>query len=377
MDAVTLLKRAAEFHAWESVPDMVVGLYKEASPIAQHVRRVSKALPHLAESRVYWDARKKTLNISLPDAADAATENAWSNRLQNVRGVTNLHIDREWVPQDNVEIKLAAALGWIGNTWRQAEGALGGPNPLTQALVGSLVGGVGGYGTGALLEHLFPERFIERGKLRKTLGLGGAVAGALPGIYKGNLYGRVDGTGTMQGMVTSDAAPVKQASWEHVWARGCRLLDRVELPPRLVKLAENFAGLGGGGMDIPSVPVDAFNHMVWRDARKGVQSAEQNPYGTKSPWGTNQQQLHTPPPVAAATTGLLSGIGQQMGARMLAPSDIVRGIAGAGVGLATATLAGKTLGALGGLTPHAQEQLQNVGVFAGLLTTVIPPLFGY
>lgn len=366
MDAVALIKHAAERHAWESVPELVVEGYKQASDVARLVRTLSDGLPHRKDSRIYWDRKSKTLNLSLPDKADAAAENAWSNRLQNIRGVDNVWIDREWVPRDNVEIKLAAApLQWLSTTRNALGSPMGGPNPLVDAILGSLLLGGAGYGTGAAVEALLPDRF-EEGRLRKTLGIGGAVAGALPGVYKGNLYGRVDGTNTLQGMITPDDAPIKAAA----------LLQGVPIPPQLTKLAENLLGLGAGGTGIPSIPVDAFNRMIWRDARKGVMSAEANPYGTKSPWGDNSQTMHTPPPVAAATTGILSGVSQMVGSPTIGVGDIVRGIAGAGIGLGAATLAGKTLGALGGLSTNTQEQLQNAGIFAGVLTAVIPPLFG-
>jgi hypothetical protein len=54
----------------------------------------------------------------------------------------------------------------------------------------------------------------------------------------------------------------------------------------------------------------------------------------------------------------------------------VHGIASAGVGLATATLAGKALSALAGLTPEGQNKLQELGLWGGMMHALVPTLFG-
>jgi hypothetical protein len=60
--------------------------------------------------------------------------------------------------------------------------------------------------------------------------------------------------------------------------------------------------------------------------------------------------------------------------------DPATGLGGAGGyvgdGLTTTNLAGRTLGALAGLTPAAQEKVQDLGLWGGMLNTVIPPIFG-
>lgn len=346
------VKKAAalgEVALWEEVPQQVAAFYKEARPVAARLRSLVKKMPTYSSDkpRFWWHPESKTLNISLPDGADAATENRWSNMLQVIPDVKSIKIDYEWVPRDCTEIKVAASLNWLGNAWQAGNKALGGPNPLTKTLLGGLLMGGAGYGAGTLMETLFPERYMERGRLRKTLGLAGAGLGAAPGLLQGHINSQLDGNGFLQGMVTGDNAPLKAA----------------------------FANQAGA-LGIKSIPVDAFNKMVWRDVRKGVLSAENNPYGTKDPWGSNEQSLHTPPAVGAATTGLMAGIQAQTGSTLISPADLIRGIASAGVGLATANVAGRTLGALAGLTPAAQEKLQDVGLFGGLLTSLVPPLFG-
>jgi hypothetical protein len=72
----------------------------------------------------------------------------------------------------------------------------------------------------------------------------------------------------------------------------------------------------------------------------------------------------------------MSGIAARSRSSIISPSTVINSLASAGVGLATANIAGRTIGALAGLTPGAQEKIQDAGLWAGMLHTVIPPLFG-
>lgn len=360
MDPVQLVSAIGEIELWRQVELDVPVLYKEALDVTERVRAVvDKA--HWNEgqhdARLFWDRSKQTLNVSLPKGSDASLESRWSNILRPIAGVTGVKIDTDWVPKDCVEIKYAAELNWLGSHWQGANKAIGGPNPLTNMIVGGLLAGGAGYAGGKVLQTLFPDRYVEGDKLPHTLGMAGAVAGIAPGLLKAYNYSQNDNSNILKAMVTSDHAP--PASPMEKLSAGFSLPSQT------------------GAFGLRSIPVDAFNRVVWNDVRKGVATAASNPYGTKSPWGTNEQELHTPPAVAAATTGLMSGIQAQVGSRMISPGDIVRGIASAGVGLATAHVAGRALGALAGLTPDAQNKLQDVGVFAGVLNGIVPPLFGW
>jgi hypothetical protein len=111
----------------------------------------------------------------------------------------------------------------------------------------------------------------------------------------------------------------------------------------------------------PSIYVPQFNNAVWNDARRG------NMFGYSQ---------HTPPAYAAATAGLMSGISTMNRSPIIRPIDVVRGIASAGVGLATANVVGKTLSALAGLSPAGQNKLQEIGLWGGVMHAIVPPLFG-
>lgn len=370
---------------WRGVPEKVAALTHQGRPLVSGIRKLVKLLAGRSPgiSQVYWHPESSQLFVSLPHDADESTHNRWSNGLRAIRGVKGVQVDREFVPSavdDCVRIKTAVPLGFIAEPFARVNQALGG-TPLSKSIVGGLTGAGLGYAGGYLAEHLFPERLVQRGRLRKNLAVLGAALGSAPGVWQGSAYGRNDGTGFMQGMVTPQTAPVKPPA--PVKLATTRLVTRladIGLDARFVKASQIGANTmfenQAGGLDVESIPVDAFNQVVWNDVRRGT-PASANPFGSKSPWGTNAQTLHTPPAVAAATTGLLSGIQALHGdAPMLSPLQIIHGLAGAGVGLATANVVGRTLSALAGLTPAAQTQLQSSGAFAGLLLSVIPSLFG-
>mgnify|MGYP006275586449 CR=1 FL=1 len=114
-------------------------------------------------------------------------------------------------------------------------------------------------------------------------------------------------------------------------------------------------------MFVANVSVPQFNQAAWQDVNMGMHRGF---------------QTHTPPQFAAATTGLMSGISSNMNSPIIRPIDVVRGIASAGVGLATATVAGKALSALAGLTPEGQNKLQEMGLWGGMMHAIVPSLFG-
>jgi hypothetical protein len=138
------------------------------------------------------------------------------------------------------------------------------------------------------------------------------------------------------------------------------------LPPYLKEYEKqsafgSFTHPDGTGLWAPSVPVPQFNSMVWNDVNKGRYS----PYGG-----------HTSPSIGAATTGFMSGLATQNRSPIISPATVINGIASAGVGLATANIAGRALSALAGLTPEAQNKLQDMGLYGGMLHAIVPSMFG-
>lgn len=399
---------------WQDVPRSVATLVKEAAPVVRTLRKVLQHLPAAADpgyGYLYWHPDTKTVWAVLSDGDDQAKYNKYHNALKAVTGVKDVRVEAETGPHPRdewVRIKRACDLGIVTSPFYKA--AIDSPNALTTTIGGGLLGAGLGYGTGFLLEHLFPERYVQRGKLRRTLGLLGAGAGAVPGIWAASARARLR-PGTEQAgnwwNLNSSVQPGEQMGWWRGFMQPKSTLpvdpglqqemnqyDRTRtnaLP--LAKAAEALAAylpdewlakaadafnppLSAGGTGIPTVPLDAFGQAIWNDTRNW-NAAQHNPYGSKSPWGTNEQPMGTPPAYAAAAAGLVSGIGAQYGnPSLLSPVHFMKGLATAGVDMATARVAGGVLGALGGLTPAAQNQLQDMGLWGGLIRGVVGSVFG-
>jgi hypothetical protein len=117
------------------------------------------------------------------------------------------------------------------------------------------------------------------------------------------------------------------------------------------KAADEFGGMGQS-ISLEPIPVDAFNRLVLND-----------PF--------------TPTPMQYATLGLINAASNIGGpSRFVSPMDIARVGMGMGAGYVQASIGGRVLGALAGLTPQAQKTLQTAGVIAGAVKSVIPGLFG-
>jgi hypothetical protein len=279
-------------------------------------------------------------------------------------------------------IKLASPFTWLGAPFRAAGSLQGGSSPLSNALVGGLLAGGIGYGSGALLENLFPERYVERGKLRRTMGLMGAGLGAVPGLlqWNANYQNRVGAGesptwGTFGKGLTAPtkSTPINPTAMKQIdrinnlgkyeaplWPNNEKQSAETSLDPLLKQASDEFAQMfasSNTGLNIAPIPVDNFNRAIWGDVNRGYMS--------------------TSPHIAAAASGLVSGVQAQYGgAPLLSPMHFVRGLATAGVDLATARVAGSVLGALGGLTPEAQNKIQDMGLWGGLIRGVTGSVLG-
>jgi hypothetical protein len=285
----------------------------------------------------------------------------------------------------------------------QAAGSLtGGPSPMSNGIVSGLLGAGAGYATGTALENLLPAQYVERGKLRHNLAMLGGGLGAAAHIPQAFANSSINQEATGQphwmrsifgGDQYQQMAPheldshnnyiggQKQADWDTMRS----ICNRLPAPGLLFRAAAlDFtkealsAGIyGSEGVPLKAVPVDAFNNAIWNDVYNGLNSSQSNPYGTRSYQSDNSDMMFTPPANAAACAGLVSGIQQMYGNRpTLSPQHFISGLANAGVDLATARIAGGVLGALGGLTPAAQKQLQNAGIWSGMIRGVTSSVLG-
>jgi len=274
--------------------------------------------------------------------------------------------DWQAVPEQVVRsIRLACALGVkaaeaplapLRRAFDAPQKLMGGPTPLSSMLVGGLLGSGLGYAGGKLIEHFLPEDQFEPGALSRSLALTGGLAGAAPGAWwwSGNARSDLpDVHGALQGLMSQ--YPYRPQDFP----KGAADVQERHRDPT--------------GLFARTIPVDAFNRAVWNDV-----SQAPNPYGTKSPWGDNTQPLTTPPPVAAAATGIVSGVGALTGQTHVSPWEVGLAAAStAGKGYLTGMVFGKALGFLAGLSPQAQQTLQRTGLWAGALTGAVETLFGH
>ena len=202
-----------------------------------------------------------------------------------------------------------------------------GPRPIASALAGGLLGAGLGYAGGGLAEWLMPGTF-SRGAAKTRGALLGAILGSTPGNM--GIIGN-----HLQGKSIFDKAASLQKT--------CELVLGDDYPAESIQKE--------AALIFKPIQVDQFNEAIWRDP-------------------------NTPPPIQAMTCGLVSGAGTIRNSELISPVDITRMAAGMGSGYASATLVGKTLGVLAGLSPDAQKALQQAGLWSGFLQSVVPPAFG-
>jgi hypothetical protein len=317
---------------WQTVPDLVAELVPQAFRLRQAYEKIAARTHDLLGSTATWDTPENVLCVYRPGVT--AEKTAGAIRLRPFAA------QPDWSRE--ILLKTAAIPG-ISHVFDFGNKMLGGPTPLSNAIVSGLMLGGAGYGAGALAENLFPERYLERGRLRRTLGLTGLGAGALLGVNNAYANSRRTGDGFLKSLVTRHDGP---------------------LPAEKAGFDGSGAffnpGMSDSGLYAPTVSVPQFNQAAWSDVNKGMR--------------TGLPQF-TPPAYAAATTGLLAGLSTAQRSPILRPVDVIRGIASAGVGLATANIAGRALSALAGLTPAGQEKLQDMGLWGGMMHAIVPTLF--
>jgi len=414
-----------EIEAWKTVPQLVATRYKIAANIQHTLKKLIKHLP-VADpgyGHVYWNPDNKTAWAVLSDSDTEQTHQKWSNALQAISGVENVRTESEYGPYNDpdwVLIKKAAApIPFLNKPYEWAGKLTGGPSPMSNAVVSGLLGAGLGYGGGWLAEKLMPERYVERGRLSKTLALLGGLGGAATALPAGfaNAGMNRGATGNPQwgksflqgdsqqqmpsheldylkhyqrGLYKQPAPPQNiydNPSPQSLIQTGKMAMQRYPVPARdkqanaefakLAYLPGSGAVMGSNGVPLRQVPVDSFNRAIWNDVHNRSRSSQSNPYGTRSPYDDNAAPMHTPPMHAAAAAGLVSGVQQMYGNRsLLSPMHFITGLAAAGVDVATARVAGGVLGALGGLTPMAQQKLQDVGVWSGMIRGVTGSVLG-
>lgn len=235
----------------------------------------------------------------------------------------------------DVQVKSAGAFKPFFDLTGAIQKPLGGPNPLLSTLLGGALGAGAGYTGAALASKLLPEEYFDRKRMRKNWALLGGLAGAaLPGYALLRPALAEEGPAGAFRKISLDLTD-ELAKYES--------LDDDEVLKKSALASGDFA---------PIVPVDRFNRMVLSDP-------------------------NIPPQNQAAAAGLTTAASlRRGGSDWISPMDIGSAALHMGAGWTSGLIAGKTLGALAGLKPDAQQKLQQVGLFAGLVNAVVPMVFG-
>lgn len=342
---------APTIYEWQAVPERIAALLPPAVQLKAAHEQTALKYGLLATTVATWEPDVGLVTLYAPAST---TKQASDNYIAAMRdaGYSSAVVTYGPAvpdPAEEIIVKVGSMIPGLSTVWNTGNKLLGGPTPLSNGLMTGLLAGGLGYGAGALAEQVFPERYLERGKLRRTLGLMGALSGV--GLAGLNSYANAKAlrTSMLRGLLTNNKTPVTYPYEEEM-------------------MKKSFSPLGGQTgafsnepMFAPTVSVPQFNSAAWQDVNMGMYRGFQN---------------HTPPQFAAAATGLMSGISTNMQSPIIRPVDVINGIASAGVGLATATVAGKALSALAGLTPAGQAKLQDMGLWGGMMHAIVPSLFG-
>lgn len=321
------------FEDWKTVPDVVTELLPQAIRLRDAYEKLAEYTGDLAGTLATWRTADNVLVLYRPD--DRTIKSADANVVtKNIKTA-----QPDWAQE--ILIK-KAALPYVAPTFDFLNKSLG-ATPLSNGIVSSLMLGGLGYGTGALVENLFPERYLRRGTLRKNLGLAGAAVGVGLGANNAQATSKKMRQGFWKSLVTPNDTPVPL------------------LPGDEKQSFDAFNPAYSNSLFEPIVDVPQFNTSAWNDARLAQYTG--NP-------------MFTPPAYAAAATGLMSGISTAQRSPIIRPIDVIHGIASAGVGLATANVAGRALSAMAGLTPAGQQKLQDMGLWGGMMHAIVPTIFG-
>ena len=321
------------FEEWKTVPDVVAELFPQAVRLRYAYEKIAEQTGDLAGTLATWDVADNVLVLYRP--TDKSIKCAEAELVcRNIKTAKP-----SWARE--ILIK-NAALSYVAPAFDFLNKSMG-ATPLSNGIVSSLMLGGLGYGAGTLAEQLFPERYVERGTLRKNLGLAGVAAGLGLGANNAYATSRKLRQGFFKSLVTPNNTPVER------------------LPVDEKQGFDAFNPAYSNSLFAPIVDVPQFNTSAWNDARLAQYTG--NP-------------MFTPPAYAAAATGLMSGISTAQRSPIIRPVDVINGIASAGVGLATANVAGRALSAMAGLTPAGQQKLQDMGLWGGMMHAIVPTIFG-
>lgn len=329
---------------WRSVPASVTALLQTAMGLRNQHEKAATASGLLATTLATWqpDTNELRLYARVPVLEKCAA--AYTAHIETDVPLVFVGYGAQPDWANEVLLKCGSSIPLVTPLWNAGNKLLMGPSPLSRGIVSGLMAGGLGYGAGALAEQLFPEKYVNRGKLRRTLAAIGALGGLGVAGVGGYSNARALRTGFFKGLFTNNKTPV-------IYPYEQQKLDAQNEKQSFFPQQPLYA---------PTISVPQFNNAAWTDVQRGMMNGFQN---------------HTPPQYAAATTGFMTGLATTQRSPIISPATVISGLASAGVGLATANIAGRALSALAGLTPAGQQKLQDLGMWGGMMHAIVPAMF--
>lgn len=260
---------------------------------------------------------------------------------EKIAGYPTLYVSFDRIMPEPTWCCLALTRGKTAALTENLQGALGWndkyypPSPLAAMLAGGVLGAGLGYGGSAILSRFLPDDWDKK-KFRRSGLLLGTGLGMAPGTLetaKSLLIGQpvLDGSHLRLNKRENEPAP-KTGNW----------LDR-GLPH-----APNYS-------TGPKIDAEAMLNTVWRSPMVS---------GRLTP---KEQSLFS---------GAMIGSQRIAQKPFVTPADMARLTAGMGIGYASGLVAGKVLGTLSGMPPSAQKTLAHAGMYAGVVKSVLPMIYG-
>ncbi len=196
------------------------------------------------------------------------------------------------------------------------------PNPLVAMLTTGALGAGLGYAGGKLIDKALPG-WVSPTALARL----GGVVGAVPGATWGGLN-MADGKSFLDSSLLNHPRP---KTWEE----------------------ENLKE-GSTLGSLKPINMDALGRVIWDDP-------------------TLSAPMRTATMAVVGTAERMPG--GEPGSGWVTPSQMGRLAAGMGAGYASGALVGGTLGLLTGMSPDLQSKLRQAGLYAGIISTLIPRMF--
>lgn len=298
---------------------------------------------------VYSQPQAGTTILGIPSEMNCDTAQACYGRLFEKIGTDQLLVfsDAKFRPERHVKVGYSPTLNRLGQYMNFIPGHFPGgipnsPSPLTSMLTSGLVGAGVGYGMGSLAEGFLPDTW-EKGRLRKTLSALGALGGATPGALAG----------------LSNVLRKKPFNDNAVMTTNLDMHGNPQPWPLTKTSLDKWGLLSHTGLDnLPPIPIGRFNETIWGDP---------------------QVAPLLPLPVRGVMTATLDAAQQMPGGQgsgWVTPMQMGHLAAGMGAGYISGALVGGALGMLTGMPQSTQTVLKNTGLYAGIVSTLAPKLFG-